>query len=207
MRVANRVVTAICLFVAFGFVMDRSHGTTITFNPTTANQFVDQEGFTGIFNPDDPYTRARIRVSVLNLTSANFDITNVLLKGPGISGSLNFGTIQTTGTSNVFTNFLDLNSSVDPLNFAASSLSFDLPAGINVGAIVRFAIQYQDTGENQTNTSNTLFVEAVPEPSTFVLASMALGLCGIAAARRWRVSRQVSLSVWQGRRDCEGNES
>lgn len=175
--------------VLMGAVAGQAHGTTITFNPATPTSFTDVSGFTGTFTVSPAYQQARVQFRVRNLTSGNFEISGISLKGDGITppSSLSFAGVTTLGTTFVpAVGWQALSAPLSNLDYANSLASFSLPAGINIGAEIDIRLQYQDPDGTNVNSSSLVTLQAVPEPSTYALAATALGLCGIAAARRRR---------------------
>jgi hypothetical protein len=190
-RSALLTVTAALLFVADARAV-------IVFNPTNPLNVVDEGGFTGTgTSAGDPYEAVRLRFNFSGLNPsplpASFQISNIFLKGPGITTSLSLGSITITGNGNSpFTSLVALNSTVPSLNFATGNVevSFDVPAGvINDGASFTTAVTYATFDFAQVSTSATgpIFqaqnAAPIPEPGTWAAAAL---LVGGAAYARWR---------------------
>ena len=163
----------------------------IIFNPANPLNVSNQGGFTGFFNPpdDEPFTRALVRFNFTGLNPASFAISGISLSGPGISSPLSFANINITGSGTEITAFADLDSNVDPLDFATSTVSFSVPGGvINDGASFSVSIRYSSADGGQVGTSTSLTYTAqsaapIPEPGTWAAAAL---LAGGAAFMRWR---------------------
>jgi hypothetical protein len=164
---------------------------TNEFNPASPLNVVDQGGFTGTagnFN----YTQARLRFTFAGLSpsplTSPFSISNISLKGPGISSSLSFSSINITGNGSFSTPFVNLDSTVSNFDFTNSLVSFSTPGSvINEGAGLTVRVQYTDAEELQSVTSTGVAYEAVPEPSTYALLVLsALGLAAHVIRRRQR---------------------
>jgi hypothetical protein len=163
----------------------------IVFNPTNPLNVANQGGFTGTYNPSnlDPFTQARVRFTFSNLNPTSFSITGISLSGPGISGALTFSDLNVTTNGNVTTSYISLSSTVDPLDFATSTLSFNMPGGfINDGATFSASITYASVDGDQVGTSTGVLYSAqsaapIPEPGTWAAAAL---LVGGAAYARWR---------------------
>jgi hypothetical protein len=141
----------------------------ITFDPTSPFTVTSQGGFTGTFNPDNDYVRARLRFNFSGLSPVPtlFDITGISIAGPGINSSLTIPDVTITGNGFTSTSFVDLDFQVPSLDFAFSFVSFTLPGAIiNDDATLSVLVQYQDPDENQTNTSsgNPTYLAEVPPP-------------------------------------------
>ena len=172
---------------------------TIVFNPANPLNVSNQGGFIGTYNPpnDDPFTKARVRFTFSSLNPTSFSITGISLSGPGISGALTFSDLNVTTNGNVTTSYTSLSSTVDPLDFATSTLSFNMPGGvINDGASFTVAITYASVDGDQVGTSTGLFYAAqdpgptpIPEPGTWAAAAL---LIGGAAFARWRKRAKLS---------------
>ena len=170
----------------------------IIFNPANPLFVDDQGGFSGIgTSAGDPYDVVRLRFNFSGLNPSplpsSFQISNILLKGPGITTFLSLGSITITGNGNSpFTSLVLLNSTVPSVNFATDGVevSFDVPAGvINDGASFTAAVTYATTDFAQTSTSASgpIFqaqnAAPIPEPGTWAAAAL---LVGGAAFARWR---------------------
>jgi len=167
----------------------------VNFDPALAFNVEDQDGFTGTgSSPGAPYDEARLLFTFSNLNPSplpsSFQISNISLKGPGISNSLAFSPLTITGNGNFFTSYVALDSNVGALNFATDgvSVSFDVPAAvINDGASFSIRVTYANQPEFQQATSTAgspMFVaQAIPEPGTWAAAAL---LVGGAAFMRWR---------------------
>jgi hypothetical protein len=167
--------------------------TAIIFNPANPLNVVNQGGFTGTYNPPniDPFTRARVRFTFSSLNPTSFNITGISLSGPGISSSLSFSNLDVTADGNYTTSYVNLNSSVDPLDFSTSTtVSFSMPGGgvINDGASFSVFVTYSSVDGDQVGTSDPVVFSAqsaapIPEPGTWAAAAL---LAGGAAFARWR---------------------
>jgi MYXO-CTERM domain-containing protein len=168
----------------------------IIFNPENPTSVVDQDGFTGSFNPATNYSMAFVFFDFSGLNPApSFDITNITLQGDGITGSLSFNDLTINGDGLFAAGPVNLTTPTNVLNFANSRLSFDLPGNnaINDGATFSVLLQYRSANQLQLNTSETgpIFEaqnsgpgpEPIPEPGTWAAAAL---LVGGAAFMRWR---------------------
>ena len=164
---------------------------TIIFNPANPLNVSNQGGFTGSYNPPDgdPFTKARVRFTFSSLNPTSFSITGISLSGPGITGALAFSNLNVTTNGNVTTSYVNLSSTVDPLDFATSTLSFNISGGsINDGASFSVAITYASVDGDQVGTSTGVLYSAqnaapIPEPGTWAAAAL---LAGAAGYVRWR---------------------
>lgn len=188
--------TLLPIFAAALFATSSAHA-VIVFNPANPLTVSNQGGFTGTYNPPnlDPFTKARVRFTFSSLNPTSFSITGISLTGPGITGAQTFSDLNVTTNGNVTTSYVNLSSTVDPLDFATSTLSFSMPGGfINDGASFTVAITYSSVDGDQIGTSTALFYAAqapaaVPEPGTWAAAAL---LAGGAAFMRWRKRAKVS---------------
>lgn len=176
----------------------------IIFNPANPLNVVDQGGFTGTgTSAGDPYEAVRLRFNFSGLNPSplpsSFQISNIFLKGPGITTSLSLGSITITGNGNSpFTSLVALNSTVPSVNFATGGVvvSFDVPAGvINDGASFLTSVTYSTFDFAQTSTSATgpIFqaqnAAPIPEPGTWAAAALLLGAAGYVRWRRRQAAR------------------
>lgn len=176
----------------------------VNFDPALALNVDDQGGFTGIgTSAGDPYDAVRLRFNFSGLNPSplpsSFQISNILLKGPGITTSLSLGPVTITANGNSpFTSLVLLNSAVPAVNFATDGVevSFDVPAGvINDGASFTLAVTYatQDFAQTSTSASSPIFTAQsaapIPEPGTWAAAAL---LVGGAAFMRWRRCLKVA---------------
>ena len=188
---------AFALVAAATFAISSAQG-AIIFHPANPLNVVDQGGFTGTgTSAGDPYEAVRLRFNFSGLNPsplpASFQISNIFVKGPGITTSLSLGSITITGNGNSpLTSLVALNSTVPSLNFATDNVevSFDVPAGvINDGASFTTFVTYATLDFDQVSTSTTgpIFqaqnAAPIPEPGTWAAAAL---LAGGAAFMRWR---------------------
>ncbi len=168
---------------------------TNQFDPTLPLNVTDLGGFVGSFNPPENYTRAIVSFNFTGLNpdplTSPFFISNISLKGDGITSSLSFANLQITGNDFFSTAAVNLNTPVSNLDFVNSLVSFDIGANvINPDALFAVSIQYRNSNGTQVNTSNIALsptYQAVPEPSTYALLVVsALGLAVHVIRRRRR---------------------
>jgi len=171
----------------------------IIFNPANSLNVVDEGGFTGSSSVVDPYSQAQVRFIFSGLNPsplpASFQITNIFLKGDGITTSLSFADITITANGTTATSYQLLNTTLANVSLVNSLVSFTLPGGnvINDGAILSIAVRYQsgppDFNNQVTSSSGPVFEaqnvgpEPIPEPGTWAAAAL---LVGGAAFMRWR---------------------
>jgi len=172
----------------------------IVLNPANPLNVVDEGGFTGTSTVgSNLYSQARVLFSFTGLNPdplpASFQITNISLKGPGITTSLSFADVTITGNSFFSTGWVNLNASLASVNLASAQVSFSLPGGnaINDGAELSVYARYASANEFNVLTSTTgpIFASeaAVPEPGTCAAAAL---LAGGAAFMRWRRRTKVA---------------
>jgi len=166
---------------------DRAQGSAIiTFNPATPTTFTDETGFVGSSTiPSGGYTRVRVLFDVAGLLTPNFDLSSIFVKGDGITGSLSLGQVTTDGNDFVVAGPGTIPALLS-VDFTNSSLSFGIPAGMNIGTSIAASIQYSNANSTQVITSDPIVFVAVPEPSALELALGAAGLFSVACVRRRR---------------------
>jgi hypothetical protein len=167
----------------------------IVFNPANPLYVDDQGGFTGNASIGGNFVNARVQFVFTGLTlPTSFQISNILLKGDGITGSLSFSNINITANGTTTAGPVSLTTPISSFNFANSLVSFDLPGGsvINDGAQFAVRLQYRDIDSDFVITSTTGPIfdaeasQAIPEPGTWAAAAL---LAGGAAFARWRKRR------------------
>jgi len=178
--------------VLMGAVAGQAHGTTITFDSTTATSIVDQGGFTGSASPNDPFTSAEIRITAIGLSPVPTSVTisNILLQGQGITGSLNLGSLTFTTNQQLTTNPVALTTPITPINFTNNKVSFDLP-GVVINEGAQFQVRVRYVNEGNENSSGIVTFEAVPEPATIGMGIAALG--GLAVVGFVRSRRRLTV--------------
>jgi len=168
----------------------------IIFNPANPLNVVDQGGFTGTASIGGTFVNARVQFVFTGLAlPTSFQISNIFLKGDGITGSLSFSSINITADGTTSTSLVSLSTPISSFDFANSLVSFDLPGGgvINDGAEFAVRVQYRDADSDFVITSTTGPIfdaqnsgpgpEPIPEPGTWAAAAL---LVGGAAFMRWR---------------------
>jgi MYXO-CTERM domain-containing protein len=166
----------------------------IVFNPADPQNVVDEGDFTGTATIGGTFVNARVQFVFTDLTlPTSFEISNIFLKGDGITGSLSFSSINITANGTASTSLVSLSTPISSFDFANSLVSFDLPGGgvINDGAEFSVRVQYRDADSDFVFTSTTGPVfeaqnvgpEPIPEPGTWAAAAL---LVGGAAFMRWR---------------------
>jgi len=169
----------------------------IIFNPANPTFIDDAGGFAGTSSVAvNPYTQARLVFTFSGLNPSplpsSFQITNILLKGDGITGSLSYGSVTFTANETKTTAYVNLSSSVFNLNFANNLVSFDLPGGnvISDGAQLSVFVRYAsaDLESNiQTSPTGPIFEaqnvgpEPIPEPGTWAAAALLGWRCSVHA--------------------------
>jgi MYXO-CTERM domain-containing protein len=192
---------ALSLLLAFGLLAVPGTQAAIIFDPANPLNVVDEGGFTGTSTVgSNPYSQARLLFSFSGLNpdplTSTFQITNISLKGVGITGSLSFADVTVTGNSFFLTSWVNLNASQLTVDLTGSQVSFNLPGGyaINDGADLSVFVRYASANEFNVLTSTTgpIFMaqnvgpEPIPEPGTWAAAVL---LAGGAALARWRRRR------------------
>lgn len=168
----------------------------IIFNPANPLNVVDEGTFTGTSTVGaNPYSQARLLFSFSNLNPsplpASFQISNISLKGPGITTSLSFADVTVSDNGFSATGWVNLDTTLTTVDLVGALVSFDLPGGdaINDGADLSVLVRYASANEFNVLTSTTgpIFQAqastAVPEPGTWAAAAL---LAGGAAFIRWR---------------------
>jgi hypothetical protein len=168
----------------------------VIFNPANPLNVVDEGGFSGTSTVGaNPYSQARLLFSFSGLNPsplpASFQISNISLKGPGITTSLSFADVTVSENGFSLTGWVNLNTTLTTVDLAGALVSFDLPGGdvINDGADLSVLVRYASANEFNVLTSTTgpIFQAqastAVPEPGTWAAAAL---LAGGAAFIRWR---------------------
>jgi hypothetical protein len=181
--------------------------TCSTFNPSTASNVVDYAGFSGTFDPQDPflYQQARVQFELTGTwTPTPFTISGISIQGDGINTSLSFSSKTVSDNSavtfdDIQTSWVALNSNVGAINFANSKISFIIPAGVApAGGTISARIQYRDLANTQLNTSNGAFLgtatnnggggAGVPGPLPLLGAGAAFGF---SRSMRRRIAQSV----------------
>ena len=188
----------VALFIAAAALAATSAHAAIIFNPANPFNVVDEGGFVGSSTGvADPYAQAQVRFSFTGLNPdplpSSFQITNIFLKGDGITTSLSFADITISANGTTATTYVDLDSTLADVFLANSLVSFDLPGGnaINDGAEFSVAVRYRsaapDFNNQVTSSTGPIFdaqaSAAIPEPGTWAAAVL---LAGGAAYARWR---------------------
>ena len=169
----------------------------LIFNPANPLNVVDEGGFTGTSTVGSNfYSQSRLLFSFTGLNPnplpSSFQITNISLKGPGITTSLSFADVTVTGNNFFVTGWVNLNTSLSTVDLASAQVSFSLPGGnaINDGAELSVFTRYASANEFNVLTSTTGPIfdaqtgpAAIPEPGTWAAAAL---LVGGAAYARWR---------------------
>lgn len=150
----------------------------------------------------NPYSQALLLFDFTALNPiplpSTFQITNISLKGPGITGSISFADVTVNGNGFFSTSFVNLSSTQFSVDLSSALVSFDLPGGgvINDGADLAVFVRYASANEFNVLTSSTgpIFEAqdgpaAIPEPGTWAAAAL---LVGGAALLRWRKRTKVA---------------
>lgn len=184
--------------LAIALITLASAPAAIIFNPTNPLSVADEGGFVGSsLGVADPYSQVQVRFNFSGLNPdplpSSFQITNISLKGDGITTSLSFSDITITGNGTTATAYVNLNTTLTDVFLANNLVSFDLPGGnvITDGALISLAVRYASSAPDFNNviTSSTGPIfdaqasTAVPEPGTWAAAAL---LAGGAAYARWR---------------------
>jgi hypothetical protein len=130
----------------------------ILFNPTNTLQVVDQNDFTGTAFIAGNFVAARVSFIFSDLDPSplpeSFQITNISLKGDGITSSISFNPRTITGNGTFHSNTVNIDTPTNSFNYSNSLISFDLPAGIiNNGATFLVRLQYRDEDSEFVITS------------------------------------------------------
>jgi hypothetical protein len=179
--------------------------TCSTFDPSSTTNVADYAGFSGTFDPADPfvYQQARVQFELTgDWAPTPFTISGISIQGDGITTSLSF-TNKSTGSGpftfdDIQTSWVNLNANVGAINFANSKISFNFPGGIApAGGTISARIQYRDIANTQLNTSNGTFVSTatgagggagVPGPLPLLGAGAAFGF---SRSMRRRIAQSV----------------
>lgn len=179
--------------------------TCTSFNPDTESNLEDRSGFTGEFSPPggltNLYTKARIQFKFTGSWFTPFTLSNLSLKGDGITSSLAFPEKLVIFTTPEYddnrTIWGALNTSLMHLNFANSKLSLRIPAGVaEKGATLEARIQYSsgdaiDVSQLNSSGGNFFTIAVKPEvPTPLPLVGAGLAL---AYSRRLRSRMRVSV--------------
>jgi hypothetical protein len=157
--------------------------------------------FSGVGQAGSTFTKVRIAFTYTTPTGspANVTLSNILLGGQGLGATpVAMGTPASSGTflipsggTQFFTDWVNLTSSITPgnnLNFANSTLSFIIPAGVlPVDSTLSAQIIYGTSGAGfkGSNTFNT--IAEVPGPLSL------LGLAAVASQTR-RLKRKLATN-------------
>jgi hypothetical protein len=192
--------TFFSLIAAATFAISSAQG-AIIFNPANPLFVDDEGGFTGTSTVgSNPYSQARLLFSFTSLNPdplpSSFQITNILLKGPGITTTLSFADVSVTGNGFFLSGFVNLNATLLNVDLTSALVSFDLPGGnvINDGAELSAFVRYASANEFNVLTSTTGPIfdaqasQAIPEPGTWAAAAL---LAGGAAFVRWRKRKKA----------------
>ena len=179
--------------------------TCSTFDPSSTTNVANYAGFSGTFDPEDPffYQQARVQFELTGAwASTPFTISGISITGDGITTSLSFAD-KSSGTGpftfdDIQTSWVALNTNVDAINFANSTISFSFPGGIApAGGTISARIQYRDIANTQLNTANGTFVStatgggggaSVPGPLPLFGAGAAFGF---SRSMRRRIAQSV----------------
>lgn len=160
-----------------------------TFDPSSTTHVVDYAGFSGTFDPADPfvYEQARVQFQLTGTWAPTpFVISGIAIQGDGIATSLSFSNKTISDNTAVIfddiqTSWVNLNTSVGAVNFVNSKISFTFPGGTApAGGKITARIQYRDIANIQLNTSAGPFVStatgaSVPGPLPLLGAGAAFG--------------------------------
>jgi hypothetical protein len=179
--------------------------TCSTFDPSSTTNVANYAGFTGTFDPADPfvYQQARIQFELTGAWAPTpFTISGISITGDGITTSLSFAD-KSSGTGpftfdDIQTSWVALNTNISDINFANSTISFNFPGGIApAGGTISARIQYRDIANTQLNTANGSFVSTatgggggagVPGPLPLFGAGAAFGF---SRSMRRRIAQSV----------------
>lgn len=164
--------------------------TCTTFDPSTPSTLSGYANFAGQFAPpvppdDNKYNEARVQFRFGGSWTSPFSISGISLTGDGITTSLSTPNKTISTPTNDYddnsTGWVTLNNTVSSLDFARSTLSFVIPAGVAApGATIESRIQYQSINTSQLNSSSgnslsTARGTAVPGPLPVLGTGVALG--------------------------------
>lgn len=171
-----------------------------TFVPDTDSTLAGRAGFSGEFTPDvaaDPqnaYNRARVQYRFTGTWLTPFNLSGIAISGDGINLLLPFSSLSVTNATGDFddnkTAWATLNSTVSSLNFANSTISYVIPAGVaSPGATIEARIEYLSINGAQQNASGTNSVSTAV--STAVPGPLPLFGAGAAFAASRQLRRRV----------------
>jgi len=178
-------------------------GTCTTFDPTTTSSPTGVGGFSGTFDPVGfSYSKARVQFAISGTFSPlPFTISGVKITGNGITADLplilplNIGTISNNFDDNQ-TLYADLDTLVNSLDFASSTISFVIPTLVtSSGATISARIQYSDAGGTNINTSGTTFTTTAKDQGTPTPGPLPLLGAGAAFGFSRRLRSRVRLAA------------
>jgi hypothetical protein len=176
-----------------------------SFDPASPSNVSNRSGFTGSFDPEDPFLYSQIRVGFLVSgmgANPNLTLSNISLTGNGITSSLNLGnyTINSNSFATNSTSWFDLDTPVGAYNFVNSTISFTIPGGqVPAGAVLQARLQVRDEDDTQLNTStgnfSTTAIDSPPDPPESVPGPVpVVGAC-VAFAMSRRLRRRIAHSA------------
>ena len=170
--------TVYAVSAALAMISASATATTISFNPSQPLVVTDAGGFTGSTTLQTGYSKAQIFFDFSGLSAelADFQISNIVLKGDGITGSLNYSPVTITDNNIFGTGFINLTTGITNLDFANSKVSFSIAGEkLNLNSQFSIFVQYSSSNGFQQNTSSggNLYA-AVPEPSATLLSGLGL---------------------------------
>jgi hypothetical protein len=178
--------------------------TCTTFDPTTPSNPTGVTGFDGSLTvaTGQQLNRFRVNFYIAGYVGAGFDITNIAVTGNGITTSLSvpFVSVAANGLGSPFvSSYVNLNTSLttgSTLNFAQSSISFTIPAGLNQGSSITAELFYASTAEtggvpaNSITSGNDFTTTAASAPVPAPLPLLGAGAAfGFSRKIRRRISR------------------
>jgi hypothetical protein len=176
--------------------------TCTSFDPVTESNLLDRSGFSGSFSPPpgvtNRYSQARIQFKFTGSWFTPFSLSNLSLKGDGITSSLAFPDKIIDFATNDYddnrTIWRTLDTPLTHLEFSNSKLSLRIPAGVAApNATLEARIQYSSTNTSQLNSSGgNFYTIAISNDVPSPLPLLGAGL-GLAYSRRMRSRIRASV--------------
>lgn len=174
-------------------VLTYNAGTGGTFDPSSASTFTFTNFGQGTLSAGVSYTSARVRVKwggTGPLPAGGLVISAISSSGPSASfADVTFGAGSASGSFHN-TAYVTLPSAVTTVNLASLTLTATIPVmTVADGFSLEFALQLEDSGQNNTNmvasqTVTAFNSSAVPEPGTYAAGLFVTIAAAIARRRR-----------------------
>ena len=161
-----------------------------TFDPSSASNPTNIGGFDGglVLPTGGQLNRFRVNFTIAGYTGPSFNLTNILVQGDGITGSLAVPNVTASGNGTFVSSYVSLTTALtqtQQLNYLNSRISFTIPAGISLGTAITAELFYASTAEtggipaNSITSGNdfvtTATMSSVPAPLPLLGAGAAFG--------------------------------